>query len=207
MTNRYLKISLACAAAILLTVCSFQARAQYDFALQGMTLVPQRMYINPAFVPDSKWHIGLPMLSSNHITLGHNGFAYSQLIKKDANDSLYVDLQSALDRMGKTDYLSMNAKFDLLSFSFTFGPEKNNFMYVHSSMRIATRLNLPKDLLNGIWKGNGAYLGETIDLKAMNADATVFTEWGISYARKLLDKKLRVALIICVFSYDFCIVL
>lgn len=194
MTNRYLKKTFAFIGIITLALCSFQAKAQYDFTLQGMTLVPQRMYINPAFVPDSKWHIGLPMLSSNHITLGHNGFAYSQLIKKDANDSLYVDLQNALDRMGKSDYLSMNAKFDLLSFSFTFGPEKNNFMYVHSAMRIATRFNLPKDLLNGIWKGNGAYLGETIDLKAMNADATVYTEWSISYARKLLDKKLRVGI-------------
>ena len=186
--------SFSLLAIIVLATCSFQAKAQYDFTMQGMTLVPQRMYINPAFVPDSRWHIGLPMLSSNHITLGQNGFAYSQLIKKDANDSLYVDLQGALDKMGKSTYLSMNAKFDLLSFSFTFGPEKNNFMYVHSAMRISSRFNLPKDLLNGIWKGNGAYLGETIDLKNMNADATVYTEWSISYARKLLDKKLRVGI-------------
>ena len=86
-------------------------------------------------------------------------------LKKDANDSLYVDLQNALDKMGKNDYLSMNAKIDLLSFSFTFGPEANNFMYVNSTLRVGLRGMMPKDLLNGIWKGNGAYLGETIDLQ------------------------------------------
>ena len=194
MAHRIITKTVGFAIAVIISLCSLNASAQYDFTMQGMTLVPQRMYINPAFVPDSKWHIGLPVLSSNHITLGHNGFAYSQLIKKDGNDSLYVDLQGALDRMGKSDYLSLNAKIDLLSFSFTFGSGKNNFMYVNSTLRIAGRFNLPRDLLNGIWKGNGVYLGETIDLKSLNADATAYTEWAISYARKLLDKKLRVGI-------------
>ena len=196
MTNFYSKISFAAVVAILVMAGSFSAKAQYDFTMQGMTLVPQRMYINPAFVPDSKWHIGLPILSSNHITLGHSGFAYSQLIKKDANDSLYVDLQSAIDKMGKNDHLSLNTKIDLLSFSFTFGPNANNFMYVNATLRMGVRGTLPRDLINGIWKGNGAYLGETIDLKKMNADATVYTEWSLGYARKLLDKKLRVGIMV-----------
>ena len=180
--------------AVALVACSFQAKAQYDFTMQGMTLVPQRMYINPAFIPDSKWHIGIPALSSNHITLGYNGHAYSQLIKKDANDSLYVDLQGALDKMGKTNYLTMNAKFDLLSFSFTVGPNDNNFIYSNISLRQSSRVTLPSELIDVIWKGNGAYLGETIDLKKMNADMTAYTEWTVGYARKLLDKKLRVGI-------------
>jgi outer membrane protein OmpA-like peptidoglycan-associated protein len=179
---------------VMLTACAFQVRAQYDFTMQGMTLVPQRMYINPSFIPESKWHIGLPILSSNHITLGYNGHAYSQLIKKDANDSLYVDLQGALDKMGKTNYLSMNARIDLLSFSFTVGPKKNNFIYANITQRVAARLSLPRSLLNFIWKGNGAYLGETVDLKKLTGDATVFTEYGLSYARKLMDDKLRVGI-------------
>jgi hypothetical protein len=176
---------------LVFAACAFQAKAQYDFTMQGMTLVPQRMFINPAFVPDSKWHIGLPILSSNHITLGYSGHSYSQLIKQDGNDSLYIDLQNTLDKMGKKDYLSVNMKIDLLSFSFTVGPQKNNFIYVNVSQRIASRVALPKSLLNFIWKGNGEYLGETIDLKSMNADASVYTEYGVSYARKLLDNKLR----------------
>ncbi|MCF8275860.1 MAG: DUF5723 family protein [Flavobacteriales bacterium] len=188
------KKSLSFLAIIMLMLGSYQAKAQYDFTMQGMTLVPQRMYINPAFVPDSKWHIGIPALSSNHITLGYNGHAYSQLIKKDANDSLYVDLQGALDKMGKNNYLTMNAKIDLLSFSFTFGPDANNFIYVNSSLRVASRFTLPKKGLEFLWKGNGAFLGEEIDLSKLNADASVYTEYGISYARKLLDKKLRVGI-------------
>jgi outer membrane protein OmpA-like peptidoglycan-associated protein len=177
---------------IALAACSFQAKAQYDFTMQGMTLVPQRMYINPSFIPDSKWHIGIPALSSNHITLGYSGHSYSQLVRKDANDSLYVDLQNALDKMGNTNYLTMNAKIDLLSFSFTVGPNQNNFIYFNSSLRISSRFTLPRQGLEFLWKGNGAFLGETIDLGKLNADVSVYTEYGISYARKLLDKKLRV---------------
>lgn len=194
MAHSTFKKSLSLLAIIVLTACSFQAKAQYDFTMQGMTLVPQRMYINPAFVPDSKWHIGIPVLSSNHITLGYSGHSYSQLIRKDANDSLYVDLQNALDKMGKTNYLSMNMKIDLLSFSFTVGPNGNNFIYSNISLRASQRTSLPKSLINFMWKGNAAYLGKTLDLKKMNADATVYTEWTLGYARKLLDKKLRVGI-------------
>ena len=42
--------------------------------------------------------------------------------------------------------------------------------------------------------GNAAYLGETIDLKKMNADVTAYTEWAVGYARKLFDDQLRVGI-------------
>ncbi|MFC2175949.1 DUF5723 family protein [Bacteroidota bacterium] len=194
MAHRFTTQTFGFALALIISLCSLSASAQYDFTMQGMTLVPQRMYINPAFVPDSKWHIGLPVLSSNHITLGNNGFTYSNLIKRDATDSLVIDLQSALDRMGKNEYLSLNAKIDLLSFSFTFGKNQNNFIYVNASTRMAARVAIPKDLLEMTWKGNAAFLGKTIDLNKLNGDGTAYTEWAISYARKLLDKKLRVGI-------------
>lgn len=194
MAYQSIKRSLAILMVIILSVCTTQVKAQYDFTMQGMTLVPQRMYINPAFVPDSKWHIGIPALSSNHITLGYNGHTFSQLVRRDANDSLFIDLQNALDKMPRTNYLSMNANIDLLSFSFTVGPQQNNFIYVNMTQRIAGRFTMPRDLLNFIWKGNAAYLGETVDLKKLSGDASVFTEYGVSYARKLFDDQLRVGI-------------
>lgn len=195
MAYKIIKHSFAVLFAIAISLCSIQeTKAQYDFTMQGMTLVPQRMYINPAFIPDSKWHIGIPVLSSNHITLGYNAHTFSQLVRRDGNDSLYVDLQNAIDKMSKNNYLSLNAKFDLLSFSFTVGPKKNNFIYSNISLRSQARFIVPRDLINGLWKGNGAYLGETIDLSKMNADATVFTEWTLGYARKMFDDQLRLGI-------------
>ncbi|TNF27423.1 MAG: OmpA family protein [Bacteroidetes bacterium] len=194
MAYPFLKRSLFVLVTAVLSLTATHTKAQYDFTMQGMTLVPQRMYINPSFIPDSKWHIGIPALSSNHFTLGYNGHTFAQLVRRDANDSLYIDLQNALDRMGKTNYLSMNARIDLLSFSFTVGAKKNNFIYANITQRIATRLSVPRDLFNFVWKGNAAYLGETLDMKNLQGDATVFTEYGVSYARKLLDDKLRVGI-------------
>jgi len=170
-----------------------EVRAQYDFTMQGMTIVPQRNYINPAFVPDSKWHLGLPMLSSNHITGGFSGFAYSDLVRKNG-DSLFLDFDNAISKMGKTGYLSVNANFDLLSFSFKFGKEKNNFIYVNVTERLSARYTLPKALPDFVWRGNAAFLGEEVDFTRLNADATHYREYGITYARTLLDKKLNVGL-------------
>lgn len=169
------------------------AKAQYDFTIQGMTIVPQRNYINPAYVPDSKWHLGIPMLSSNHIAGGFSGFAYSDLVVKNG-DSLRLDIGNAIDKMGSTGYLSVNANFDLLSFSFKFGKEKNNFIYVNITERLSARYTVPKTLTEFVWRGNGAFLGEEVDFSTLNVDATHYREYGITYARTLLDKKLNLGL-------------
>jgi outer membrane protein OmpA-like peptidoglycan-associated protein len=179
--------------AICLSLGFFNAQAQYDFTIQGMTIVPQRNYINPAYIPDSKWHLGLPMLSSNHIAGGFSAFAYSDLVQKNG-DSLYFNIGNAIDKMGTTGYLSVNANFDLLSFSFKFGKEKNNFIYVNVTERISTKATIPKSLLDFVWRGNGAFLGERVDFSDLNLDATHFREYGITYARTLLKKKLNVGL-------------
>ena len=178
---------------VLLTLGLKQAKAQYDFTIQGMNIVPQRNYVNPAYIPDSKWHLGLPMLSSNHIAGGFSGFAYSDLVRK-RGDSLYLDFGNAIDKMGSTGYLSVNANFDLLSFSFKFGKEKNNFIYVNVTERIMARFTLPKNLPEFVWRGNAAFLGEEVDFSGLNADALHFREYGITYARTLLKKKLNVGL-------------
>jgi outer membrane protein OmpA-like peptidoglycan-associated protein len=178
---------------VLLTLGLQQVRAQYDFTIQGMNIVPQRNYVNPAYIPDSKWHLGLPMLSSNHIAGGFSGFAYSDLVRK-RGDSLYLDFGNAIDKMGSTGYLSVNANFDLLSFSFKFGKEKNNFIYVNVTERIMARYTLPKNLPEFVWRGNAAFLGEEVDFSGLNADASHFREYGITYARTLLKKKLNVGL-------------
>lgn len=188
MKNFYFALSL-----FAFVLCFQEARAQYDFTIQGMTIVPQRNYINPAYIPDSKWHLGLPMLSSNHIAGGFGGFAYSDLIQKNG-DSLYLNIGNAIDQMGTTGYLSVNANFDLLSFSFKFGKEQNNFIYVNVTERIFARATLPKSLPDFAWRGNAAFLGETIDFGGLNADATHYREYGVTYARTLLKKKLNVGL-------------
>jgi len=179
--------------AICLSLGFFTAQAQYDFTIQGMTIVPQRNYINPAYIPDSKWHLGLPMLSSNHIAGGFSAFAYSDLVQKNG-DSLYLNIGNAIEKMGSTGYLSVNANFDLLSFSFKFGKEKNNFIYVNITERISTKATIPKSLLDFVWRGNGAFLGERVDFSDLNLDATHYREYGITYARSLLKKKLNVGL-------------
>ncbi|MCF8256844.1 MAG: DUF5723 family protein [Flavobacteriales bacterium] len=185
--NRYL-ILLA-----MLVLGLSEAHAQYDFTIQGMNIVPQRSYINPAFIPDSKGHLGLPLLSSNHIAGGFSGFAYSDLVRKNG-DSLFFDFDNALDKMGKTGYLSVNANLDLLSFSFKFGKQQENFIYINVTERLAARFSLPKELPDFVVRGNAAFLGQEVDFKRLNVDASHYREYGITYARTLLDKKLNVGL-------------
>ena len=45
-------------------VGSFQLKAQNDMIIHGMNIIPQSHYSNPAFMPQCRWHIGMPVLSS-----------------------------------------------------------------------------------------------------------------------------------------------
>jgi len=192
-TNRSKVILLALLAFLVLPGISF---GQYNFTIQGQSLVPQRNYLNPAFIPQSTWHLGIPALSSNHFSGGLSAHSYAQIIRKNSSngDSLFIDVQNALDKMPKTGYLSFNANIDLLSFSFKFGQDKENLIFFNMTERLSLKASYPKQLLDFIWQGNAAYLGETVDFNKLNVDATHFREYGLTYARELLDKKLSVGL-------------
>jgi outer membrane protein OmpA-like peptidoglycan-associated protein len=136
------------------------------------------------------------MLSSNHISGGLSSHTYAQLIRKNGanGDSLYIDLQNALDKMPKTGYLSFNANFDLLSFSIRFGKARENMIFFNMTERLSVKLSYPKSLPEFVWKGNAAFLGETVDFKKLNVDASHFREYGLAYARQFLDKSLSVGI-------------
>ncbi|MFT5055162.1 MAG: hypothetical protein ACI97X_002198, partial [Oceanospirillaceae bacterium] len=168
-----------------------QAKAQQDFGIQGMDMVPQRMSINPAYIPKPQLYIGFaPIFNNIHITGGHSGFAFSDLIQK-SGDSLVINMDDALSSMANTNYLSVNAAIDLLAFGFG-----NGKYYVKFNMteRIQARMLYPKSLMQFAWQGNGAFLGETVDFSDMNANVSHYREYGLSYARYFLDGDLSVGI-------------
>ena len=49
----------------------------------------QNSNLNPAYIPDGRWFIGLPVLSGVHVH-ANNKFSYNQLISKDVSrESIY----------------------------------------------------------------------------------------------------------------------
>lgn len=160
--------------------------AQQDLTMYNMEVVPQRMYVNPAFLPTfSKINIGLPGLSSQYINFSNSGFKYSDLIKHRADDSLYVDYGNMLKKLAKNNYLSIAAQPDILSFGFIV--KQKNYFSCNITEKVNLRFRYPKNFMEFIWKGNGALLGEELNFN-FGVNFSHYREYALGYARQINDK-------------------
>lgn len=160
--------------------------AQQDLTLYNMEVVPQRMYANPAFFPSySKVNIGLPLMSSNYMSLSNSGFKYSDLVKHRSDDSLYIDYNNMLSKLSKTNYISTSVRTDLLSFGFVV-KEKNYFSF-NVTEKVDVNFNYSKDFMSFIGNGNAPTMGQTQNF-GFGLNATHYREYGLGYSRKINDK-------------------
>ena len=161
----------------------YNAVAQQDLTLYNMDAVPQRLYTNPAFMPANTFYIGLPILSSQYFNFSNSGFKYSDLIKH-RGDSLYIDYENMLGKLAENNYFSLAFQPDLLSFGFKI---KKNYFSFNATEKVNFRFRYPKNFMEFIWKGNGALLGEEVNLN-FGLNFSHYREYGIGFSREINDK-------------------
>ncbi len=161
-----------------------QAVAQTDFTLYHMQLVPYRMYQNPALVPQARAFAGIPGLSSIYFHTS-NAFSYNDLITKMPDDSLKIDVDKLLSKLGDRNNMFTNIDLDILSFGFKFA--KSDYFTLSVRERGIFRLSYPKDFINFAWKGNANIgLGKELNFNP-RADAMVFDELALGLAKEFND--------------------
>ncbi|MBI4947218.1 MAG: OmpA family protein [Bacteroidetes bacterium] len=159
--------------------------AQQDLTLYNIEVVPQRMYANPAFKPAySSVNIGLPLISSQYFNFGSSGFKYSDLIRHRADDSLYVDVDNLIKKLGKKNYFIAAYRTDLLSFGFQV---KKNYFSFNATEKVDSRFRYTKDLMELFWKGNGALMDKDLNL-GFGLNLSHYREDGFGFARQINDK-------------------
>lgn len=180
--KKYLRTWLVGIIALLLATHVF---AQTDFTLYHMKMVPFRIYQNPALLPQSRVFVGFPVISSIYFH-GSNAFSYSDIITREADDSLKIDIDKLLTKLGKRNNLFTNLDIDLLSFGFRVADKY--YITFSARERSIFRFMYPKDLVNFIWKGNAAIgLGKELEFSP-RFDAMVFNEFALGLAREVNDQ-------------------
>lgn len=180
--KKYLRSWLAGIATVLLAT---QVFAQTDFTLYHMRMVPQRIYQNPALLPSSRVFVGLPVMSSIYFH-GSNAFSYSDLITREADDSLKIDVDKLLTELDDRNNLFTNLDIDLLSFGFRVAD--SYYITFSARERSIVRFMYPKDLVNFAWKGNAAIgLGKTLQFSP-GFEGMVFKEFALGLAKEVDDK-------------------
>ncbi|HET8963700.1 MAG TPA: DUF5723 family protein [Chitinophagales bacterium] len=162
-----------------------QSKAQQDFTLYNMNYVHQRSYLNPAFIPGgSRIFVGIPLLSSQYISVNNNGFKYSDAVKHRLDDSLYIDYANVLSKLSKNNYLSVAYHPDIISFGMAV--EKNYFS-LNVTEKVDFRFRYPKSFMEFLWKGNGAYLDKEMNFN-FGLNFMHYREYAIGAARQINDK-------------------
>lgn len=154
--------------------------SQMDNTIHLLPVIPQSLYTNPAFKPKAEFYIGFPALSSVYAGVAHSGFAYRDLIKRRADDSLELRMDNIISKMAKTNYLSLNINEELLAFGFR---AKKSYFDFSVTEKASFRFGYPRDLVSLGWKGNGQFVGKTLDLSGIGLNFLVYHEFALGYMR------------------------
>jgi hypothetical protein len=159
---------------------SIAAFAQQDLTLYYMDRIPQVHTVNPGFIPESKYNIGIPALSSHYLSLSNSGFNFRAV----------EDVDRLVNRLGRRNHASVFYKPELLSFGINV---KDNYFTFSVTEQVNFRFVYPKDLFLFIWEGNGGdLLGRRADMDGLAVDFNHYREYALGYARKFMDGKLSV---------------
>ena len=170
----------------ILSFWTYSSSAQNDLTLYNMNSIGQSIQVNPSLMPANNFYIGLPIISSVDFFYTNSAFTYRDFHKVRSDDSVFIDVENAMSKLKDNNYLSLQFRTDLFSFGFKF---KNNYFSANVTERLNFTFAFPKELLMLIDKGNGQYLGQTLDFSKTGYDASHFREYGLGWAKEL-NKKL-----------------
>ena len=178
---------------VVLCLCfsSYNAKSQQVNTLYFMENVPVRNYLNPAFQPLNNFYLGFPVLGYSQISFGNNSLTLKDFAYNDANgkpiwflnkngnkDNFFNILKSSL-------LFQTNFQVNILDFGFRTGKAYWSFSLTEKA---EGQIGLPKDLMKLLLYGTPNMDNNSYDFTSIGADATVYTEAGLGYSRKMNSK-------------------
>src|SRR5690554_6888434 len=172
---------------LLLLSISETTLAQRNYTLYSLDNTGQSHYLNPAYKPSANIYIGIPAISMHSIGASNSGFNMSHLLnERPQDDSLQLNPDNAVSKMGKRNFMTMESVNEIISFGFRLN--KNYF-----SFNISNRLNADfiytKDLFQLAVEGNGkSFLGERASFDDTGVNLKSYVEYAIGFNREISDK-------------------
>ena len=163
--------------------------AQHDLTIYNMQIVPQRIFQNPAFIPDQRLFVGIPVLSGVQSAYA-NPFSYNDVIERDSYDSITFKVENFLEKLAKNDQLRLYSNVDILSVGSQIS--KGRFFLGFSVReRLTQHIMIPENLGNFLWYGNAAsqIFGQYVNI-APSANVIAFDEWGASFSGYAMNRKI-----------------
>lgn len=157
-----------------------------------MDEVPMRNSMNPAFLPNTEIYFDFIFLPNLYLGVGNNSFTMKDFLINQ-NGQTVTALHPSLNvddfykRIKKTTAMDMEFQLNLLSFGFRF--KEKNYITFDMDMRMDGGAYLPRDIFKlGLYGTPDEYGINRFDFRKVGLDATLYSEIGVGYMRRLNDQ-------------------
>jgi hypothetical protein len=144
----------------------------------------QNSLLNPAYSPDGRIFIGLPVISGVHVHY-NNKFSYNQGIKTEGTDQV-LSFGRIISELQTNNMLSAHANVSLFHFGYRL--KQGPVISLSVNERMEGDFLYPKQLIEFVWQGNSAALGNVVELGATGINVSHFREFGLGVAHQLNDQ-------------------
>lgn len=143
--------------------------------------LPQRSYLNPAFIPHGKLHAGIPLLSGISYTYSNNGFRYKDLFKRNQEQTLILNVGDAINTMQLRNTMSFHAELELISLGFRAG---KNYISINITEKADIKFDYSKSLMQFLYEGNASTAG-TVQQLNPELNGIHYREYALAWAREI----------------------
>ena len=162
--------------------------AQNERSMYYMNQIPQASYDNPAFMPNCKFYISLPVISSTYTSYHNSGFKYNDVITKRDDDSLVFDQKKFFNAIGNNNDVGFSMQKELIAMGFKTG---KNYISFSLGVKGMGNFHYTKDLMSLLLNGNAPFIGKTIDISGSRVYGISYTEAAFGFTREI-NTKLKV---------------
>lgn len=167
-----------------------QASAQSGISLYHLTnSTYQGNNFNPAFFPEGKTFIGLPVISGIMVDF-NSRVNYEDAITTNENGDREWDIDKFVNNAKKRNYVSLEAEVSTLHIGWRKSPTQGFSIFIRE--RIGARGFYGGNLVNTAWYGNTAIVGDEIDLSRTALDVRYYREYGFGIWKSIPNRGINI---------------
>lgn len=178
MRKKYYQNAMYVFVLIILSANNLIGQQMISYNLQNL---PQRNYMNPAFSPKSKIHIGIPLVSGISYNYANSGFQYSDLFRRNETGVLILDLGNSISNMRDKNYLSLSVETDLFAIGIRSG--KSYFTF-NATEKAELDFRFTKSTMEFLYEGNAGSAGTVKEINP-GLEAIHYREYGLAWSRNI----------------------
>ncbi len=173
---------------VLTLVTNVNAQGNFSF-YQLREIVPQASNLQPAFIPQNSFSLGLPGLGGVGVTFQGDFELGDLLYKPNGFGDYTVDFDVLLAATNPTNFMNLDVTANLLHLGIR---NKLGAFSLFANARVKMDFHYDDDLMEFLANGNSNRIGGAISFDETMIRLNSFHEIGIGYAKTFLNERLTV---------------